>query len=288
MQLVLEGSRGQAAFVLTHEPIDVHGAVLPYVAGQRVRVSFYRDGHLVATRTVAVLPRGRSAGQFYVSFPNALPGRVRVLAVQPASAQMKELAAASEDIAVLAPTTLDVGARRATVRLLQRALGALHYAVPQSGYFDPATAEAVIAYRKMTGLPPISEADTSVFRLLRRGAGAFQVRYRRDGRHIEANLSKQVLAEIGADGRVYNIYPTSSGKPATPTVTGHFRVYLKTLGLNSEDMLDSSYFISGYAIHGYPEVPTYAASHGCLRIPDLDAPSIYGWVRIGTPVDVYY
>jgi lipoprotein-anchoring transpeptidase ErfK/SrfK len=52
-------------------------------------------------------------------------------------------------------------------------------------------------------------------------------------------------------------------------------------------MVDSSYFISGYAIHGYAEVPTYAASHGCLRIPIPDAPAVYGWAGEGTPVDVY-
>jgi lipoprotein-anchoring transpeptidase ErfK/SrfK len=52
-------------------------------------------------------------------------------------------------------------------------------------------------------------------------------------------------------------------------------------------MVDSNYFIRGYAIHGYPEVPTYAASHGCLRVPIPNAASIYSWVQYGTPVDVY-
>jgi len=79
----------------------------------------------------------------------------------------------------------------------------------------------------------------------------------------------------------------SSGKPSTPTVVGHFDVYEKTFGINEEGMVDSNYFISGYAIHGYAEVPTYAASHGCLRVPIPDAESIYGWVQLGTPVDVY-
>jgi lipoprotein-anchoring transpeptidase ErfK/SrfK len=52
-------------------------------------------------------------------------------------------------------------------------------------------------------------------------------------------------------------------------------------------MVDSSYFIRGYAIHGYHEVPTYAASHGCLRVPIPNALSIYDWVQYNTPVDVY-
>jgi L,D-transpeptidase catalytic domain len=288
MRLALAGVRNEMPFALTGESIEVRGIVEPYVAGQRVRVSLYSDGRDVAARTLSVVPRGAGSGEFEVRFPGAPAGRVRALAVHAGSPQLQPLAAGSEDITVLASPELAVGARGAAVWLLQRALGALHYAVPQSGYLDEATGDALIAYRKMTGLVPVPEADAAVFRMLKRGAGAFHVRHPQDGRHVEADLSKQVLAEIEPHGRVYNIYPTSSGKPSTPTVTGHFYVYLKTPGLNSESMLDSNYFIRGYAIHGYPEVPTYAASHGCLRVPNLDAPSIYGWVRIGTPVDVYY
>jgi len=123
--------------------------------------------------------------------------------------------------------------------------------------------------------------------MLARGAGQFHVRYRHDGRHVEANLSKQVLAEIEPGGKVRRIYIISSGKPSTPTVIGRFQVYSKTPGTNEKGMVDSNYFIRGYAIHGYPEVPTYAASHGCLRIPIPDAASVFAWVQYGTPVDVY-
>jgi lipoprotein-anchoring transpeptidase ErfK/SrfK len=52
-------------------------------------------------------------------------------------------------------------------------------------------------------------------------------------------------------------------------------------------MVDSNYFVSGYAIHGYAEVPTYPASHGCLRLPIADAAPVYRWVHLGTAVDVY-
>jgi hypothetical protein len=139
----------------------------------------------------------------------------------------------------------------------------------------------------MTGLQRIPYAGTQLFELLARRAGSFHVRYPRDGRHVEADLTKQVLAEIEPGGHVRRIYMMSSGKPSTPTVIGRFQVYLKTPGENSKGMVDSNYFIRGYAIHGYAEVPTYAASHGCLRVPIPDAPAIYAWVRNGTPVDVY-
>ena len=52
-------------------------------------------------------------------------------------------------------------------------------------------------------------------------------------------------------------------------------------------MVDSSYFIGGYAIHGYASVPTFPASHGCVRVPVPNARSIYDWLRIGDRVDVY-
>jgi lipoprotein-anchoring transpeptidase ErfK/SrfK len=140
----------------------------------------------------------------------------------------------------------------------------------------------------MLGLARVPLAGVQVFERLKRGAGAFHVRYVGDGRHVEADLTRQVLAEIEPGGHVYAIYTTSSGKPSTPTVLGHYDVYSKTFGENSEGMVDSNYFIRGYAIHGYHEVPTYAASHGCLRVPIPDAAAIYSWVRVGTPVDVYY
>ena len=179
------------------------------------------------------------------------------------------------------------GAHGPAVRLLQDELARRRYEVPVSGYFDEATGRAVLAFRKVCGLERIESANAGVFQLLREGAGHFHVRYRGDGNHIEADLSKQVLVEVERGGRVRHIFTMSSGKPSTPTVLGRFRVYSKTPGTNSEGMVDSNYFIRGYAIHGYAEVPPYAASHGCLRIPIPNAASVFAWVQLGYPVDVY-
>ena len=159
--------------------------------------------------------------------------------------------------------------------------------MPVSGVFEEATGRAVIAFRKLTGLERVPFANRRVFEALRRGEGAFHVRYRRDGRHVEADLTRQVLAETEGNGRVHAVYELSSGKPSTPTVIGHFSVYSKTLGTNAKGMVDANYFIRGYAIHGYAEVPVYAASHGCLRVPIPNAAAIFGWVQLGTAVDVY-
>ncbi len=287
MTLATQRLQARPAFLLTGQRLVVSGVVRPFEAGQRVTVRFDRDGRRAAASTLRVLPGPGNTGRFRLSYSSSRPGLVQVSAAHAASAQMTSFKARPVQMRVIAPD-MSEGARGPGVWLLQTALSALHYAVPLNGVFDEATGQSVTAYRKLTGLARVPDTDAQVFHLLQRGAGAFHVRYRRDGRHVEADLAAQVLAEVEPGGRVRRIYTISSGKPSTPTVLGRFRVYLKTPGVNSEGMVDSNYFIRGYAIHGYPEVPTYAASHGCLRVPIPDAPAIYAWVRVGTPVDVYY
>jgi peptidoglycan hydrolase-like protein with peptidoglycan-binding domain len=286
MRLVLQKVGGSPPFAIVGGRIAVRGIVTPYVGGHTVKVSFYRDGREVGVKVVSVLATGTGTGQFQVGFTSSAPGLVEARAAHPTTVQQGAFTARSPGVRFV-DTKLGPGARGPSVRLLQSELDALHYAVPLTGVLDEGTGNALIAYRKMTGLERIPYTGRQVFELLERHAGSFHVRYVGDGRHVEANLTKQVLAEIEPDGRVHAIYTTSSGKPSTPTVIGRFRVYLKTPGENSEGMVDSNYFIRGYAIHGYAEVPTYAASHGCLRVPVPDAPVIYAWVREGTPVDVY-
>jgi peptidoglycan hydrolase-like protein with peptidoglycan-binding domain len=286
IKLVVQKVSGKPLFASLGQRIVVRGIVTPYVAGQTVKVSFYLDGRKVSVTNVAVLAVGNGAGQFHLGFASHSAGLLQARAAHYATAQQLAFAGRSENVRFVNPN-LGPGASGPSVRLLQSELAHLHYAISLSGVFDESTGLALVAYRKMTGLDRIPYAGLKVFKLLARGAGTFHVRYRGDGRHVEANLTKQVLAEIEPGGRIHAIYTTSSGKPSTPTVIGRFRVYSKTFGTNSEGMVDSNYFIRGYAIHGYHEVPTYAASHGCLRVPISDAAAIYGWVQEGTPVDVY-
>jgi lipoprotein-anchoring transpeptidase ErfK/SrfK len=180
----------------------------------------------------------------------------------------------------------DVGSTGPLVRLLQRGLKRMRYVVPTNGVYDDATARAVMAWRKVTGQVRTYTASDAVLRGVLDGRGRFKVRYPRDGRHVEADLSRQVLALIDK-GKVRRIYHTSSGTSVTPTILGRYRVYRKSPGTNAKGMVHSSYFIRGYAIHGYASVPAYPASHGCLRVPIPDALSIYNWIRMGDVVRVY-
>ena len=106
------------------------------------------------------------------------------------------------------------------------------------------------------------------------------------GRVVLSDLSLQVLALIDK-GKVVETYHTSTGAPATPTIIGSFRVYRQDPGTNSLGMVHSSYFIRGYAIHGYVSVPAFNASHGCLLVPIPDALHIFNWINMGDRVIVY-
>jgi hypothetical protein len=279
-------AHGSPLFAIAGRRIVVQGLVVPYVGGQRVKVSVYRDGRKVGVKVLGVAAIGNGAGQFHLSFASRSPGVVQARAAHYATGAQAAFSARSPRVHFVNPN-LSSGASGQSVWLLQSELRALHYVVPVDGVFDEATARAVMALRKVSGLDRVPFTNAGLFARLAAGAGVFRVRYRRDGRHVEADLTRQVLAEIEPGGRVRAIYTMSSGKPSTPTVVGHFEVYEKTPGVNAKGMVDSNYFIRGYAIHGYAEVPTYAASHGCLRVPIPDAAAIFAWVRTGTPVDVY-
>jgi lipoprotein-anchoring transpeptidase ErfK/SrfK len=229
-------------------------------------------------------PTGKS-GFALVAFQTSTAGDVQVKATHLATPNAPQLLATPVKVNVAA-LHAGPGARGPAVRLLQRGLAAKGYVVGRRGLFDDRTARAVLAFRKVTGMARSTAADSGLFKALLAGKGTFKVRHPEHGKHVEADLSRQVLALIQGS-RVERIYPMSSGKPSTPTVQGSFRVYSKLPGFNAKGMYYSNFFIRGYAIHGYAVVPVFAASHGCLRVPNPDAISIFRWIKIGDVVDVY-
>ena len=181
---------------------------------------------------------------------------------------------------------IECGSGGTKVLILQRGLLKLGYATPVTGHFDDGTARAVNAFRKVNNLGWDGYATSGVFDRVLRGRGAYRLKYPKAGKHVEFDWSRQVLV-LAKKGRPYRTYHASSGTPATPTVFGTYRFYLKTPGTNAKGMVHSSYFIRGYAIHGYASVPNYPASHGCVRTPISDAKAVYNWVRIGMSIYVY-
>ena len=270
-------------FALAGEAWKLRGAVTGYVPGETLEVRVTRGGRLITSRRV--LPSQRS-GRFVLRLPARAPGSYRVVARHVATPGMAAVRSRRMPVHVR-PARAHPGARGFVVRRLQHRLRSLGYVVGRAGHYDARTARAVLAFRKNAGLLRTTYASEEVFRRLREGRGRFPVRFKSHGRHIEADLSKQVMALIGGGGKVARVYPISSGAPATPTVLGNFRVYSRQPGTNSVGMIHSSYFTGAYAIHGYHSVPVFAASHGCLRVPPQEALSIFRWIRLGTRVDVY-
>jgi hypothetical protein len=271
---------------LAGQLLRVRGTVTPYVAGQAVEVRFVRGAKRLATRHV-VVTRGRGgSGTFTVFFKAPNPGALHIEAVHAATPGQVAMQASSSLTLIAAGAGPGAGGLR--VRYLQTRLASLGYLTSRGGRYDAATGRAVIAYHKVTRMPRTSAANARTFFKLADGQGRFRSRFPWHGRHVEVSLSRQVLALFYPGGQVYKIIMVSSGKPSTPTVRGSFSVFSKTAGYNSLGMLDSDYFAAGgFAIHGYPDVPTYAASHGCVRAPIPNARFLYNWIWYGTRVDVY-
>jgi len=284
LKLTLEKVNGKAASILAGDRFRILGAVKPYVAGQSVVVRFYRGDKKLASKKVAV-QQGSAGGTFVLGYRAGKAGHITVRASHRPTPELATLVAKGRGLDVL-PLRARPGSKGLAVRVLQAKLKSLGYVIGAKGVYDARTARAVLAFRKVSGMARTQFASKDVFKKLARGAGHFKVRFPKQGKHVEADLSLQVLALIRGS-KVERIYPISSGKPSTPTVLGTFKVYSKTPGTNAKGMVFTSYFHGGYGIHGYAEVPIYAASHGCLRTPVPDAVSIFRWISYGDAVDVY-
>ena len=264
--------------------VKVRGRARPFVPGQYVRVELRRRGKTVASKVRRLRRRGRR-GQFVVRFKAAAKGGYVVRARHKGTRRQRAFSA--REGARTLDNTAGIGSRGIRVRMLQRGLRKLGYAgLSPTGYYGPGTARAVLAFRKVNHLGRTGYASRAVFRKVFERRGTFRLKYPRAGKHVETDISRQVLV-LARNGRAERIYHTSTGKPSTPTVLGSFRVYRKSPGTNSHGMVHSNYFIGGYAIHGYHSVPTYPASHGCLRVPIPNAWSIYSWIDFGDKVFVY-
>jgi L,D-transpeptidase catalytic domain len=269
-----------------HRPVTVSGVVRPFVAGQSMLVRAYVGRRLIDQRRLRIRSaRGGSYGYFSEQLASPVAGQVSIVAQHSATAALGAVRA-TQGFAAL-DYAVSFGSTGRFVVLLQQRLAALHFYIPQTGVYDQGTGLALDAYHRLLHWGTYQTLDHQTVIWLLNGWGAFKVRYPRDGRHAEGNLSVQLLALID-HGAVQTIYPISSGKPSTPTVLGRFRVYSKVPGYLPDGMYFSNFFIGGYAIHGYNPAPDYPASHGCMRVPIVDAISIYDWLRVGDRVDVYY
>lgn len=115
-------------------------------------------------------------------------------------------------------------------------------------------------------------------------------------RWIDVNLTDQMLTAWQGDVIVMQTN-ISSGRSATPTVTGRFKVYSRYTsqrmtgpGYDLPDVPWVMYFFSNYAIHGAYWHDNWGTpmSHGCVNMRPGEAGMLYNWAPNGTEVYVHY
>lgn len=267
--------------------VKVTGTLRPYVKGQKVTVLLKRGKRTIERRKLHVRPKGKRAkvGKFHLSKKLIKPGRYGAEAFHDKNAVLGGSKDQTRRFHIHYPDLAE-GSSGEAVKVFNKLLGALGYVNDENHTYNSATGRAVLAFRKVNGMARKESSSPGIFKKLAKGKGGFDLKHPGAGKHVEADLSRQVMV-LAKHGKVDEIYTISSGAPATPTVTGEYHFYRKDPGYNSEGMYYSVYFVRGYATHGYYSVPDYPASHGCLRNPIPDSVHIYNWIDIGDPIYVY-
>jgi hypothetical protein len=268
-----------------YSTVPVVGTVTPFAPGQHVAVTFYLDGRRLLNRNVAVQQGKGGSGSFKASILLREGGRYAASAKHVATAALGGDQTLRKSWRVSYPA-LHPGQCDRVVKGFKKAMAKLGYVAGGGSCFDDRVGREVLAYRKVNGQARTERAGKGLVQDVFEGRGGYRVRYPKAGEHAEVSLDKQVLVLAKGD-RPFAIYPVSTGKPSTPTVTGHYSFYRREPGYNSEGMYYSFYWHNGYAVHGYAEVPTYAASHGCVRTYIADQPRIYDQLEYGESIFVF-
>jgi hypothetical protein len=275
--------RGGKARIYSKAPVV--GTVTPFVPGQTVVVTFYLNGHKLLTREVAVQKSKRRSGKFRAAILIREGGKYAASAKHVATPELGADSTVRKSWKVSYPS-LHQGQCGNVVVGFKKAMRKMGYIANSGRCFGAKTARGVLAYRKVNGKTRSYRAGKGLVKSIFSGKGEYHVVHPAAGEHLEAPLSKQVLVFAKGD-EPFAIYPISSGKSSTPTVTGHFTFIRQEPGYNSHGMYYSFYFFGGYAVHGYESVPDYPASHGCIRTFIADQPEIYNRINFGESIFVF-
>jgi peptidoglycan hydrolase-like protein with peptidoglycan-binding domain len=227
-----------------------------------------------------VLLNGRTVGGRAGRLPTGKPGALRVELVS--TPHPGYLGARRVVSAQIVQPSLGPGARGPSVRALEQRLAELRYALRGvDTVYGSDTFEAVLAFQKVHGLPRTGRVEASLWRRLARAGVPHAARA---GDYIEVDKTRQVLFDVRG-GQVSRVVHVSTGATGN-TPLGTWTVYRKVAGFDWV-LWYPMYFKGGFAIHGYPSVPAYPASHGCVRIPMWIAPSLFDQHRYGTTVFVH-
>jgi hypothetical protein len=121
-----------------------------------------------------------------------------------------------------------------------------------------------------------------------------------EAKWIEIDLTNQQIRAWEGNRNVYSAI-VSTGRPAVPTLTGTFRIYVKHRftdmagwtpdrgSYNLPDVPYVMYYDRGYGIHGTYWHGSFGTpqSAGCTNLTNADAAWFFGWAPVGTAVYVH-
>jgi len=253
-------------------PLTLVVGVRPAAAGP-ARVEVARGGRLVVAGEYANGARIRLSSRRVTQY------RIR-MSTKPAAGYAGNRVTTTK---IVFYPRLQVGSYGPSVLALNESLHELHIALGSvDSSFGLDTRDAVVAFQKLHGLPRTGSVDGRFWRVLLT-AGPPRARY--PGDHVEVSKPLQVLFVVRG-GNVILVSHVSTGATGN-TPAGRWHVYSKVPGWLPDGMFDSSFFLRGFAIHGYPTVPFYPGSHGCVRVPVWLAPRIYQYDPPGSTIYIY-
>ncbi len=191
------------------------------------------------------------------------------------------------------------GARGPEVQALEQRLAEMHYDVgPVDGYFDGMTVNAVIAFQKVEGMSRTGRATDDVRERVKTATEPASMVPGGGAKRVEVDVKRQILL-LFENNALYRVLPVSTGSgqrycvdgrcATAVTPGGSFRVTWRVKGWHTSrlgKLYNPIFFNGGIAIHGATSVPTYPASHGCVRIPLSAAEWFPSRVPRDTPVYV--
>jgi peptidoglycan hydrolase-like protein with peptidoglycan-binding domain len=309
-----------ALVVGTHVQLEVEGAEVTYVAGADRYDTCAKVAEYAVSQGLSYAGIGMATGE---KFPDALAAgpylgknggillltnatgvpsvtaqallahadevqSITFLGLEAAVTAQVKLLLSSDDLPEgFAFSRLSMGSQGPEVLWLEQRLANLTYRPGAiDGIFDKKTYQAVMAFQKWERLSRDGVVGSQVWQRLL-AASPPQAARGGSGTWIEVDKSRQVLLYV-TEGTVVRTLAVSTGNATvgivTPTAT--FTVYAKS-GKWDGPRYKPLYLRGILAIHGYPSVPAYPASHGCIRVPLWDQDELFPMVAVGTKVYVY-
>jgi len=248
------------------------------------------------TRQARIL--GRTAIAFVVLVAASIPA---ANAVEATTADTPHL----NDIDGLGPMRdLEPGDSGAAVEEAQRRLASAGlYHGPFDGEFGRTTSSAVLALHKLLGVERTSRFGIEDWLALEALARPQVPNRPFEPDRLEIDIGNQLMYLV-QERRVTAILHTSTGGSYTywsvrngrnvraGTPRGDFTLFRFDPGWRCDPVTDwcvYNYwaFTTYYGLHGYPSVPSYPASHGCVRLHTWDSDWLSQQLFLGMPVHIW-